>query len=94
MLILPLFTICYVNKCGVYLLLISIQSKKKTGTDVYKKHLNSISVSASVSDFEQLRKVFCNHFPCRCKYLRSIYSQENSGSLWGACFNKNSISLE
>ena len=59
-----------------------------------KKRWYSVSVSASVSVFEWLRKVFCNHFPCRCKYLHSIYSQESSGALCGACFNKNSISLE
>ena len=37
-----------------------------------------------------LRKVFHNHF----LYLHSIYSQENSGSLWEAHFSKNSVSLE
>ena len=59
-----------------------------------KMHVESVSVSVSVFVFFGLRKVFHNHFPCKCKYLHSIYSQESSGSLWEARFSKNSVSLE
>ena len=39
-------------------------------------------------------RFFFIFFPCKCKYLHSIYGQECSGSLWGTHFTKNSVSLE